>query len=300
MTLVAVAGVVGSAPARAQTVRVAPAPPAQAPAAPTSGWLGIAVAEVEGPVGPPALVIVGIRPGSPSQAAGLAEGDRITRLNGVAVGLERFRSLTRRLEPGDPVAFGIRRGDEELDVSVVAGLRPSEGILVQERLQQELEAVRSRMVEILRREGDSVPEIMVRVDGGTIRVAPEHVGVIQMRRISPAQAPGEPRAATAETVVMSPLSPFLSGTNRIGGAEFRALTPELGAFFEVDSGLLVTSVAPGTPAAEADLRSGDVVVEAAGRPVATVDELRRRLSVPGERAELTVVRKGQRLPVRFR
>lgn len=54
-------------------------------------------------------------------------------------------------------------------------------------------------------------------------------------------------------------------SHRLGGAEFRALTPDLAEYFNVESGLLVLRVIPGTPVEALGLRGGDVVVEVGGR-----------------------------------
>lgn len=66
--------------------------------------------------------------------------------------------------------------------------------------------------------------------------------------------------------------------NRIAGAELQPLNPELAAFFDgVERGLLVLQVLSATPASELGLRPGDVIVEAAGRPVASLAGFRRAL-----------------------
>ena len=69
-----------------------------------------------------------------------------------------------------------------------------------------------------------------------------------------------------------------------------------------DRGVLVTEVMHGSPAAQAGLRSFDLIVAAGGRPVGSLGSLRTRLgtTLPGQTVELTVLR-GQelvRVPVR--
>ena len=61
------------------------------------------------------------------------------------------------------------------------------------------------------------------------------------------------------------------------------------------AGALVTSVSDGSPAAEAGLRDGDVVVAVDGRTVSSMIDLAAevRTKQPGDRVELTVVRDGQ-------
>jgi S1-C subfamily serine protease len=48
-------------------------------------------------------------------------------------------------------------------------------------------------------------------------------------------------------------------------------------YFGVDSGLLVLSVLPGTPAARAGLKDGDVIVRASGRSVTTPAQFSRMI-----------------------
>ncbi len=65
----------------------------------------------------------------------------------------------------------------------------------------------------------------------------------------------------------------------------------------VESGVLVASVEPDSPAARAALQSGDIVVAYNERPVAAIDDLHRLLTEEqvGARAQLTVLRRAERL-----
>lgn len=96
-----------------------------------------------------------------------------------------------------------------------------------------------------------------------------------------------------------PLAPYLAGMNRVAGAEFTPLVGDLATYFQAEDGLLVTDVAEGTPAAEAGLVPGDVIIEARGRPVPSIDALRAALSVSDAPATLNVVRRGQRVTIRL-
>jgi len=96
-----------------------------------------------------------------------------------------------------------------------------------------------------------------------------------------------------------PLSPYLAGLTRVAGAELRTLNPGLGQYFGVGQGLLVTEVSEGTPASEAGLRGGDVIVNSGGRPVTTLLELRGSLTTK-DGWELEVVRAGERISITLR
>lgn len=68
---------------------------------------------------------------------------------------------------------------------------------------------------------------------------------------------------------------------------------------ENENGALVAEVPPGTPAAKAGLKSGDVIVALNGKPIGGVRQLRLSISAldPGSEASLTVFRDGKRLNV---
>lgn len=95
------------------------------------------------------------------------------------------------------------------------------------------------------------------------------------------------------------------------GVQVQPMTPELRAWFEAPegAGVLVARVEPGSPAAEAGVQVGDVIVEAGGEPVETPrDLIRQALRAPegkklavallrdGERVELDVVPRGEPHP----
>lgn len=108
--------------------------------------------------------------------------------------------------------------------------------------------------------------------------------------------PGPLRRSREEVTTVRPappMTPHLTGRSYVAGARLQTLNPGLAAYFEVDEGVLVTEVLQGSPAAEAGLESGDVIVELAEEAVASVEALRSRLSRIGAwPVELRVIRKG--------
>ena len=67
----------------------------------------------------------------------------------------------------------------------------------------------------------------------------------------------------------------------------------------VESGLLVLSVEPNSPAAEAGLREGDIIVEFNGQPIASVDALHKQLTEQaiGVKSVMGVLRHTEKLQV---
>jgi S1-C subfamily serine protease len=65
----------------------------------------------------------------------------------------------------------------------------------------------------------------------------------------------------------------------------------------VESGMLVVSVEPGSPAEKTGLQEGDVIVEFAGQPVGGIDALHKLLTDTriGVRSPLTIIRHTEKL-----
>jgi serine protease Do len=82
------------------------------------------------------------------------------------------------------------------------------------------------------------------------------------------------------------------------GVVIQPLTAELAESFDIDhlEGVLIAQVSEESPAAEAGLRQGDVIVTYQGGAVADIGNFRNRVSLsrPGSRQELTIIRDGKR------
>ncbi len=80
----------------------------------------------------------------------------------------------------------------------------------------------------------------------------------------------------------------------------RDLAPELREYLKVNSGALVETVGPDTPAAKAGVRPGDVVVRFGSKPVRSFTELENAVAevAPNSSHDLEVIRDGQ--PVKLR
>jgi membrane-associated protease RseP (regulator of RpoE activity) len=92
-------------------------------------------------------------------------------------------------------------------------------------------------------------------------------------------------------------APFIAefGARTLAGAEFTEMNAGLGRYFHTNEGLLVLQVSPQTPSARGGLQAGDVVVEAEGRKVERVRDLREAFArADGREVRLTVLRDGRR------
>jgi S1-C subfamily serine protease len=81
------------------------------------------------------------------------------------------------------------------------------------------------------------------------------------------------------------------------GVGYTPLTPEIAQQFGIDaeSGVVVESVEPGSPAAAAGLRPGDVIVAVEGKPLESAEQLLGEIRArrPGQPLRLRVLRDGQ-------
>ena len=88
------------------------------------------------------------------------------------------------------------------------------------------------------------------------------------------------------------------------GVQIQDLTPELAEAFGVehDSGAVVSQVVPGSPAEEAGIKSGDVIIEMNNNPVMGSSDLRNKVGVlrVGDRVRVIVIREGQQQEIVMR
>lgn len=213
-------------------------------------------------------VVESVEPGGPADKAGVEAGDTL-----VALGRHRLADaevpLAALLVPGEQLAVRVRRRGQERTLSMTVGER--------------MTTVASAPQAIFLREpcwrGDSTcaPALRVR---GTAAV--------------PAVA-SPPSPAT--NIVAGTTSWAMSYDGSMGGAVLATIDADLEELTGASEGAFVLRVAPGTPAAEAGLRSGDVIVRVDDDRVAGPREVRRAMQRTAERGgrslALEVVRKGQ-------
>lgn len=286
--------------------------------------------------GPASLVVSRVLPGSPAQRAGLRPGDRIVRVDGSPATPEAFQRFARSLRPDERVSLTLVRDGESRTVDVVTARRPRTVTPpLPPEMAAHLDSVRdavlrefdSLLVRLRDREGERVhvtlrgdTAVAVRVDpdGERRTLMRRHVRTplpdLQLRTFLPDSGrrmrfrqlledeAGRSGVAPPPSVeAPAPRNPHLVGRSYVAGARLQTLNPGLSEYFQVDEGVLVTEVVEGSPAGDAGLRSGDVIVGVAGADVAKLEDLRRRLATAGQwPVELELVRKGSRTLVRLR
>lgn len=267
--------------ARAADGAAAPAPVAQ-----SRGWMGInylGAQRIESSNQGTFIyhydypVVVSVEPASPAERAGLMTGDTIIAYDGRDVRNHTI-ALGKQLKPGTRLVVRVRRDGETLDVPVSIERRPPAFVSTY-----------------------SPPAPPARVPA--------------LLPSEPRNAPRPPRAPAVEGLapaadVPSPVAPVppvsavFGGwtTTVVAGAEVARMNRGLRDVFGVESGVLVLSVAPGSPAAAGGLRSGDVIQRVNDDAVASPQAFQRAvLGCTTKTAKVDVVRKkkGEQLTLRW-
>ena len=88
-------------------------------------------------------------------------------------------------------------------------------------------------------------------------------------------------------------SPVLAGQSVMLGAHLAPLNPDLAAIFSVPEGVFVIQVPESTPAADAGLLGGDIIVRIGDEKVASLTDLRFGLGARGGSLRMQVIRRGE-------
>ena len=101
------------------------------------------------------------------------------------------------------------------------------------------------------------------------------------------------------TYIVDQLRDHGSITRGFLGISIQDLTPDLAKWFGIPEGhgVLIADVAKDSPAARADLRRDDVIVEYNGTPIDEIGSFRSHVSTTaaGKRVDLAIIRKGERI-----
>lgn len=285
------------------------------------GWVGFWYQGLPGAGDPPLVVVHRVQPGSPAERAGLGAGDTLVAVDGVSPTAAVFRSMGRDLRVGDRVRLTLRREGTLRHVDVTAAARPR-------ALADRLETVTDSAHRVLLADVDSLRARVLRSPprAGAPRAAAAPPAPGRPRIAAPGVLPPEPAlpaeglrqpfhafvlsagdslrrdrdAAAAPAPGFRPLAPYLAGRDRVAGARLTRINDGLAGYFGTERGLLVVEVPHGTPAHEAGLRPGDVLLEVAGTAVSGMDDLRAALArAPVRPVPLEVLRRGRAFELRL-
>ena len=233
-------------------------------------------------------------------------GSASTLTSGTVTGT-RWRMRSEDGEATFDVTFDFSSGFEGTPLAALVRTDSAQSVLLRERvgeLRQEISGMSTDLAEeraLRETELARVQELqrrLVEQQRSAERVAGrEDLRLVDV--LGDAVVIGSNQAGQTVTV-RRPLAPYLTGLNRVAGAELRPIDPSLGSYFQTERGLLVIEVVDGSPAAEAGLLAGDVVLSVDGAQVESVDELRKRIAVSPDAWTLTVTRRGRTLELRSR
>ena len=220
--------------------------------------------------------ILSIEPGSPAQRSGLEANDALIAIAGHDA--RRPLPLGSLLKSGSKLVVRVSRGGQARDVTVTVAKRPSDYGSPCGGVDDMVASIRMPQATFVPRSGGQSPLRTSTVITGT-------EGVVSPRG--------------SGFVFVAPYA--ASGPNLIGGAQFLALDAQWRETLGVDRGLLVLTVAAGSPAEAAGLRKSDVIVAAGDATVHSVGALWQMVNRAGaDPLQLTVLRAKQPVTIVFR
>ena len=281
-----------------------------------SGWIGfLAGMQPVRAGGPRVVVVLAVAEESPAQRAGLAPGDTLLAVDGVPLTGERLQAIQTGLRAGDLLELSIRRGGAYGTISVQAAARPTQTAALPDPVSIRIESARRVMLE----RSDPLPEmgpvptvsysrrrVYARMPdpGGPDPSLLDPMDVFGWLDALGWPAPGWPApgwpswtGSIQGSLVPRPMTPYIVGRDRVAGARLTPPNAVPEQYSGTARGLRVIEVAPGTPAADAGLKPGDVLLRVGTVDVDGLAALRRAVTAaaPDQPIAVLVLRDGTRL-----
>ncbi|MGZ8375923.1 MAG: PDZ domain-containing protein [Gemmatirosa sp.] len=229
-------------------------------------------------------IVVSVEPNSPAEKAGLASGDTILAYAGRDLLKSGEIELDRLLVPGQTLRVTVRRDGRTLEKPLVVGQRPTYTFFRSYPVDGEV-----RVYTEQRTGGQTI--VTERVMGERLELPRAPRPPRPYGTVTPAVAPAAPPAPGAPLPPTPPV-PYIigyGGPSVVVGAQVVAADDDLREALRADArGVLVVRVLPGTPAAAAGLKGGDVIVRAGGEPVLTPTALHRMVLRVGDARALSL------------
>ena len=211
-------------------------------------------------------LIISVDPDSPAQRAGIVPGDVLLGYDGADVKGRRI-DLTQLLVPDKKLTVSVRHDGESKDFTVTVAPAPT--LVADRRAAGQAEIFVERVIT------SSEPRLVM---------APSRAGGAR-------GAGGTGGASTARVGMVTPFRYFFTA-NGAFGAILQTVNPELAKTLKLDTGVLVVDITDETPASRSGLKTGDVIVAAAGQAVASLKALQEVVAarMPDRSVVLQVMR----------
>ncbi len=275
-----------------------------APAGPTGAWIGVRLQNLDDNLREAmnidrhvqGALVSNVMDDSPAEKAGLEDGDVIVEVAGHrTTTLEEVTSAVRELEPGEKALIVVSRGGQTRGLDIVPSSR-SESFAWTDQGDKGDRKVRKLVIESDEDKEEFEKELQELAEHGQLteeqaRKIERKAKEIEKHFQHDAQGDHDRQIRIIHA------DGNKGGYLGVQSMEVGQLADYFGA--AKDEGVLVTEVVEESPAAEAGLKAGDVILAVGDEEVSDPEELREavRGQKPGESVKIEILRRGTRSTV---